>query len=361
MLLSGLENTSIKRADDGVLGTRSIFVVQVLAIEGSPTWNEMRQQILYNDPTSELLRNRTIDKGTGRIIFKLPEKDNLKIANPLMPRFYNLFPMVGEQVKVIAYDVAENDLCYDYVGPIIPSLINANSALNNIGKRNLDSYSNFSSVDPVIDFQSTNNDIKQIYPATDDIAFHGRGSSQILIRKIEPDISKPNEYITIRSGMFTDFQTDKIPTWNEQESFIKVTTEPDPKIGSEYTTDNKPNSDSNFIKHIYRAKYDPSADSTPTKKNEVKTRVDIVGQKINLFTYPNNRDEAYGIPYAELLYQYLANFQTWAINHKHGIDGTVAQDPAQKLGNNLSISDKGFVSIPGKGTKLALTKDIKII
>jgi hypothetical protein len=361
MLLNKLENTSIKREDESPLNSRSIFTVQVKAIEGDPSWEEYRKQLMYNDTSSDLIKNRTMDKGTGRIIFYLPEADNLKIANPLLPRVYNLFPMVGEMVKVIAYDVVENDICFDYVGPIIPSLINANQAFESVGKRNLDTMGNFSDTDPIIDFQSTNNDIKQIYPSTRDIGFQGRGNGQILIRKLDLNTSNPNEYVIIRSGMFTEITPDKIPTYNEQSAFVKVTTEPDPKIGSEYVVDGKTEENSNYIKHIYKDKYDPNAETTPKKSNEIKTRIDVVAQKINLFTYPNNRDEVYSIPYAELLFQYLANLQTWAINHKHGIDGTVAQDPNQKLGGNLCITDKGFISIPGKGAKLALTKDIKIV
>lgn len=359
-----IRNKSIRQQYESNLGTRSIFICQVLGVEGDPSWETMRQKLLEtegnNDGIDGMTFRRTIDKGTGRIIFMLPEKDNLKIANPLLPRFYNLFPMVGEMVKVIAYDVAENDISYDYVGPIIPSLINANSALNAVGKRNLDSYSNFSDTEPIIDFQSTNRDVQQIYPGINDIALQGRGSAQILIRKIEPDITKPNEYIVLRSGMFAKYASDQIPTYNEKEAFIKVTIEPDPKIGVEYMINNQYDDTSNFIQHIYKTKYDSASQTTPPSNNPIKTRVDIVGEKINLFTYPNNRDTAYGIPYAELFVEYLFNLQNWIINHKHGIHGTPAQDPAQKLGDNLNITDKGYITIPGKGSKLALTKDIKI-
>jgi len=363
-MLLNLKNTQIKSDTDNALDTRSIFVCQVLAIEGDPSWEIMRQELLKtegnNDGVDGLTYRRTIDKGTGRIIFKLPEKDDLKIGNPLLSRIYNTFPMVGEIVKVIAYDIAENDLCYDYVGPIIPTLINANNSLNAIGKRNLDSYGNFSDVDPIINFQGLSNDVKNIYPNPKDIAIHGRGSSQILIRKLSEDLNDANEYITIRSGMFLKYDTDKVPTYNEKESFIKITIEPDPKIGSEYN-DTKSKDKSDFIQHIYKSKYDPSSTTTPPTSNEIKTRVDIVGEKINLFTYPTNRDNAYSIPYAEMLYEFLGHLQNWLINHRHGVNGTVSQDPSQKLGDNLSIGAKGFITIPGKGSKLALTKDIKII
>lgn len=348
---------------DGVLGTRSIFVCQVLAIEGDQSWNIVREEYLQSNGEDEdsLTAKRTVDKGTGRIIFRLQEKDNLKIANPLLSRIYNVFPMVGEWVKVIAYDVAENDLCYDYIGPIIPSLINTNTAIGPIGRRNLDSVGNFSETDPIIDFKGKNVDVKQIYPGIQDIAIHGRGNSQILISKINPEFNKPNEYITIRSGTFITQDLDKVPTYNEKESFIKVTIEPDPKIGYEFTKNGVYEENSNFINHIYKPKYDVSAITTPKQTNEIKTRVDIVGEKINIFTYPTNRTDAYSIPYAELLYAYMTNLQTWLINHKHGIDGTTAQDPALKLGTNLSVDNNGFISIPGKGSKLSLTKDIKII
>jgi hypothetical protein len=364
-MLLNIKNTSVKEDPAGVLDTRSIFICQVLGIEGDPSWEIMRKELLdiegNNDGINGLTYKRTIDKGTGRIIFRLPEKDNLKIANPLLSRVYNIFPMVGEIVKVIAYDIADNDLCYDYIGPIIPSLINANNSLNAIGKRNLDTYGNFSDIDPIIDFQGLSNDVKQIYPTTQDIAIQGRGGSQILIRKVQDNFNNPNEYIVIRSGIFLKNSNDKVPTYNEKESFIKTTTEPDPKIGMEYMLNNKYQENTNYIQHIYKSKYDPDAKTTPIQSNEIKTRVDIVAEKINLFTYPNNRETTYGIPYAELFAEYLSYLQNWLINHQHGTDGKTAQNLAQKLGENLSITDKGYITIPGKGSKLALTKDIKIV
>jgi hypothetical protein len=342
------------------LSTRSVFVSQVLAVEGDPSWEIYRQQLVGEDNNDVLTQRRCTDKGSGRIIFLLREKDDLKIANPLLPRFYNIFPVPGDFVKIITYDIIDNDLSFDYIGPIIPSLINNNNSTGAIGMRNQDIFGNFSEFDPIIDFQSTNNDIKQIYPNPKDIAIIGRGSSQIFFKKIDENTADSKEYIVIRSGMYKEIKTDKVPTYNPTEAFIKVTIEPDAKIG-DTEPENSKTKTTNFIKHIFKTKYDQTLDTTPPKTNDLKTRVDIVGQKINLFTYPSNRDEAYSIPYAELLFKYLSDLQTWLINHKHGIDGTPSQSPAQKLGNNLSIDDKGHISIPGKGTKIAITKDIKII
>jgi hypothetical protein len=316
----------------------------------------MLESMKLDTKSDELNENRFIDKGTSRIIFSLVEKDNLKLGNPLLPRIYNLCPMVGEWVKIIAYDIAENDLSYDYIGPIIPSLVNTNSGVNAIGRRNEDTYGNFGKNDIIIDFQGNSDNVKKIYPTPSDIAIQGRGASQILIRKVTEDFSDPNEYTVIRSGMFLQIEGDSIPTFNDKESFIKVTTEPDPKIGVEYTETN-----SNYIKHIFNSKYDGESITVPAKSNPIKTRVDIVGEKINLFTYPNTKDVAYSIPYGELWAEFMSTLQNWLINHRHGIDGTVAQDPAQKLGGNLGITNKGYISLPGKGSKLALTKDIKII
>jgi hypothetical protein len=111
--------------------------------------------------------------------------------------------------------------------------------------------------------------------------------------------------------MFAKYASDQIPTYNEKEAFIKVTIEPDPKIGVEYMINNQYDDTSNFIQHIYKTKYDSASQTTPPSNNPIKTRVDIVGEKINLFTYPNNRDTAYGIPYAELFVEYLFNLQNW--------------------------------------------------
>lgn len=354
-----LKNKSFKESPR-TLGTRSVFVSQVLAVEGDPTWETYAKLILADDNGDALTQRRTTDKGSGRIIFKSVEKDNLKIANPLLPRIYNIFPIPGDYVKVISYDIMDNDLSLDYIGPIIPSLINTNNSTGTIGKRNQDIFGNFSEFDPIIDFKGTNNDIKQIYPNPKDIAIVGKGSSQILIKKVIDDSSDPKEYIVIRSGTYKEIKVDKVPTYNPTEAFIKVTMESDPKIG-ETEPENSKTKTTNFIEHIYKPKYDETLTTTPPKTNDIKTRVDIVGEKINLFTYPSNRDEVYSIPYAELLFKYLSELQTWVINHKHGIDGTTAQDPAKKLGNNLSIDEKGNISIPGKGTKVSFTKDIKII
>jgi hypothetical protein len=356
--MMGLKNTNINETDR-TLATRSVFVAQVMAVEGDPSWNIWKQKFFSQDEDTTLLERRLIDKGSGRIIIYLTEKDNLKVANPLLPRFYNIFPKPGEYVKVIAYDVVDNDLSLDYIGPIIPSLINTNNSDDSIGRRNQDIFGNFSEDEPVINFLNENNDVKQIYPSPQDIAIQGRGASQILIRKLNGDTQDPHEYIVIRSGMFTDITIDKVPIYNPQESFIKLTNEPDPKIGEKETS--KTDKTTNFIDHIYRTKYDDAQDNTPPKTNEFKTRLDVVAQKINLFTYGGKKDIAYSIPYGELLFTYLSNLEKWLINHQHGIDGTPAQDPQLKLGNNLSIDDNGNISLPGNGTKVGLTPDIKII
>ena len=51
--MSNLKNTSIIRDMDGVLGTRSIFVCQVLAIEGDQSWNIVREEYLQSNGEDE--------------------------------------------------------------------------------------------------------------------------------------------------------------------------------------------------------------------------------------------------------------------------------------------------------------------
>lgn len=345
-----LENRSFNTPNN--LGSdNKVLLGQVIGIEGDPSWNENKKLIIDRSDNPEIEEKRMIDKGTGRIIVKIRNQGNYFVANPFFPRIFNVYPELNDTVKLIKYGDTTQTICIDYIGPVIPSMLNLNDSSGVIGLKNNDAVSNYLDDDTIIDFIGDDNNIKKIYPKINDISLQGRGSAELLISKILNQKTNTNESIMLRSGKFLDYNNLKPPTYNKKNAYIRVTTEPSPEINYK---------SGDFIGHIYEPKYDISLTTTPPQSNPIKTRVDIVGEKIYIFSHPQQK-EAYSLIYAELLFQYLSQLQSWLINHKHGKNGTPAQSDEQKLGNNLTITNDGYIKLPESGSKIALTQNIKII
>jgi len=344
-----LENRSLNKYNIKNID-RKVILGLVVGIEGDSSWLKHKQKILDKVDNKQVEERRLIDKGTGRIIVYIPEEGNYFIANPFMPRYFNIFPSPNDTVKLIRYGDSNQNICWDYIGPVIPTLLDVNDPSGAVGLKNNDATTNYQYDDKIIDFIGDTENVKKVYPKPQDISIQGRGSAELLISKIQKNKANPHEAIMLRSGRFLTYNNSKPAQYNKKNSFVRVTIEPDPVINLKNTK---------HIRHIYEPKYDETLESTP-RVGEIKTRVDIVGEKIYLFSHPI-KDVAYSIPYAELLFQYLSQLESWLINHKHGKNGIPAQSDELKLGGNLKITSDGFIQIPDSGSKVALTTNIKII
>ena len=87
---------------------QTLLIKQVLAVEGTLEWdrymNKIKQTFTFDSLKDERIFDRWgMDKGSGRVIFGLKNGD-LKVANPLMSRLINIYPQIGEWVKIISYE-----------------------------------------------------------------------------------------------------------------------------------------------------------------------------------------------------------------------------------------------------------------
>lgn len=137
--------------------TRTIYYGEVISIE---------------DPTDG-----------GRIKVKIPHLDN-KIANddlpwcyPLMPKFFHIYPKVGEMVRIFIEDIKYTERSRFWLGSIIsqPHKINYDTVFTALSTTNMA----VSSPDPA---PSTYPDAVGVYPTKEDVAIVGRLNTDIILR-----------------------------------------------------------------------------------------------------------------------------------------------------------------------------------
>ena len=71
--IGSLKNNSVNR-NNGLNGGKNVYLAQVIGIEGDASWDIAKALVLEGAENQAMEEKRLIDKGTGRIIFRLNEK-----------------------------------------------------------------------------------------------------------------------------------------------------------------------------------------------------------------------------------------------------------------------------------------------
>ena len=149
-----------------------------------------------------LVRNRTIFYGEvmniddetdgGRIQVRIPELDNRTADNdlpdcyPMHPKFFHVYPQVGEMVRIFVQDTNLPMRSRFWVGPVIsqPHKIGFDSRFSALSTTNL-------GLTKPLKAPSTYPDADGVYPTKEDVAILGKVNTDIIL--------KPNE-VHFRAG-----------------------------------------------------------------------------------------------------------------------------------------------------------------
>jgi len=147
-----------------------------------------KQQAIRNIYWAEVISIKD-DTDGGRIRVRIPDLDK-KIPNsklpftyPMEPKFFHVYPKVGEVVRVFIEDLEYPQRSRFWLGPIISQLqkINFDPIFTSLSTTNI----NFTSPEPAI---SSYPDAKGVFPNKEDIAVLGRNNADMILRERDVEI-----------------------------------------------------------------------------------------------------------------------------------------------------------------------------
>ena len=196
-----------------------------------------------------------------------PNAGGMPWCEPLLPKFLNVVPKVGEMVKIITFDYRNKKIRRQYIGPVIgqqtPSDFNESNYNDARLKVENNGYTSSWSLNPAaIDGEKS---LWKIYPDKEDIAFLGRKNTDIILR----DQYYYNEVI-LRSGKIDPKSLNSVPVDNVSQVKLNI-------VNPAYLTINFTQADA----------LNSSADADIKKLNLDKDRshVNVVADKVNLISH----------------------------------------------------------------------------
>lgn len=199
-----------------------------------------------------------------------PNAGGMPWCEPLLPKFLNVVPKVGEMVKIITFDYRNKKIRRQYIGPVIgqqtPSDFNESNYNDARLKVENNGYTSSWSLNPAaIDGEKS---LWKIYPDKEDIAFLGRKNTDIILR----DQYYYNEVI-LRSGKIDPKSLNSVPVDNVSQVKLNI-------VNPAYLT-------INFTQADALSLLNSSADADIKKLNLDKDRshVNVVADKVNLISH----------------------------------------------------------------------------
>lgn len=150
--------------------------------------NDNKENGIKNVYWGEVINIDDVTQG-GRIKVRIANLDN-QIPNenlvdcyPLLPRFFHIFPKVGEVVRIVLEDVRYPQRSRFWIGSVIsqPQKINFDNVYSSLSTTNL-------AVSAPEDAPSTNPEAAGVYPNLADVAVLGRNNTDIILRDNDLEI-----------------------------------------------------------------------------------------------------------------------------------------------------------------------------
>jgi len=260
----------------------------------------------YKQSSASIVPNRTIYYGTvvniddgmdgANLQVRIPDldnrisDDNLPWCYPLMPKYFHVYPQVGEIVRIFLEDIKFSERSRFWLGSVIsqPHKIGFDSKLTAL------STTNYALVQPE-KAPSTYPNAQGVFPEKSDVAIVGKVNTDIILRLNE---------VHIRAGKHENDNILNLNTKNPAE--ISMVFEPQPNLNGVYYSNTIIMSDKiALISHNGNPQF-KAARQTPN-------------DRIRIF------DEAHPIARADVLIEALNVIRDALINHIHGYSGINAE------------------------------------
>lgn len=254
---------------------------------------------------SSIIRNRTIfygeviditdDTDGGRIKVRIPELDNRTANNdlpwcyPFMPKYFHIYPQVGEMVRILIEDNKFPERSRFWMGSVIsqPHKIGFDSKFTALSTTNL-------ALTRPEKAPSTFPDADGVYPTKDDVAIVGKINSDVILRLNE---------VQLRAGKHENGDILKLNTKNPAS--IDMIFEPNENSDGEFYSNTVIQSDKiAIITHNGNPRF-KAARVTPE-------------DRIRIF------EEGHPLARADVLLEALEVIRTALIGHIHGYSGIEA-------------------------------------
>lgn len=272
--------------------------------------------------SASIIRNRTIfygevisisdDTDGGRIKVRVPELDNrtanddLPWSYPLLPKYFHVYPQVGEMVRIFIEDIKLTERSRFWLGSVIsqPQKIGYDSKFTALSTTNL-------ALTRPDKSPSSYPDADGVYPTKNDVGLIGKVNTDVLLRINE---------VHIRAGKHVNGDNLKLNT--ENPASIHMVYEPVEGANNKYYSNTIIQSDKIAI---------ISHDGDPNFK---AARVSAEDRK-RIF------EEGHPIARADVLVEALEIIRTALIGHIHGYSGL----PADKTSIIKKLEELQFEQI----------------
>ena len=283
-------------------------------------------------------------KSIGEVVGSLP----LPWCEPLMPKFLNVVPKVGEMVKIVTFDYRNKKIRRQYIGPVIGQQTPVDFTISNYNDAKIRVENGAYTSSWTQNAEASDGDWK-IYPSKEDVAILGRKNTDLILK----DSSYYNE-ILFRSGKIDPNSLGKSNN-NNVSPFILNKKNPS-YISINFTDANALNSNN-------------SPDLKKLNLQNDRSHVNVVADKVNLISHAGSsrkgfvrtilrgedvltqikieNEKLHPLPYGDVLWEFLNVLRPYIEGHIHKAsrrepDGDISKNNLIKWFNDNmgSIVDK---------------------
>jgi len=301
-----------------------------------------------SETVSEVNANIGSEVSTELLLSKSSELIELPWCEPLLPKFINVVPKVGEMVKIITFDYRNKKIRRQYIGPVIGQQTPTDFTVSNYNDAKIRVENGAYTSSWTQNAEASDGNWK-IYPSKEDVAVLGRKNTDLILK----DASYYNE-ILFRSGKIDKINLGQCNK-NNVSPFVLNKKNPS-YISINFTEANALNSEN-------------SPDLKKLNLQNDRSHVNVVADKVNLISHEGSsrkgfvrtilkgedvltqikveNEKLHPLPYGDVLWEFLNVLRPYVEGHIHKAsrrepDGDISKNNLIKWFNDNmgSIADK---------------------